>query len=207
MGSAPLDAPDRPARLPRWLTALLVGVIVVAAGAALVWPSLGRPAAPPAPAGSDGVAVIRRALEVPGSAGRVGSAAPDFEWTADPGGVRRLSDLRGHTVIVTFWATWCLPCREEMPAFDRAAAQDPDLRVIAVDLQEDGAKVRGFFDHLSLRTLEPVIDPNGAVTRSYGVLSLPTSFFVGTDGVIRDMRLGGPMTPEAIAAAIANARR
>src|SRR2546428_14150014 len=206
MGSVPVDAPDQPARLPRWLTALLVGVIVVAASAALVWPSLGRPAAPEPAAGSAGVAVIRRVLAVSGSAGRVGSVAPDFEWSADPSDGRRLSDLRGHTVIVTFWATWCLPCREEMPAFDRAAMQDPELRVVAVDLQEDGEKVRAFFDRLSLRTIEPVIDLDGAVSRSYGVLSLPTSFFVSTDGVIRDVELGGPMTPEAIAVATAKAR-
>jgi len=90
---------------------------------------------------------------------------------------------------VNFWATWCPPCREEMPALQRVAASESDVVVLEVDLMEPGDKARSFLDSLGLDRLQPVLDSDGATTRRYGVLSLPSTFFVDKDGVIRHLEL------------------
>src|SRR5207245_1511590 len=87
---------------------------------------------------------------------------------------------RGKVVIVNFWATWCQPCRQEMPALQRVAAAEPNVVVLEVDLQESGDKVRSFLDQLALDRLVPVLDSDGQPTRRFGVLSLPST---GTERV------------------------
>ena len=113
----------------------------------------------------------------------------DFEWTSLDGQTLRLSTYRGKVVVVNFWATWCPPCREEMPALQRVAASEPDVVVLEVDLMEPGDKARSFLDSLGLDRLQPVLDSDGATTRRYGVLTLPSTFFVDKDGVIRHLEL------------------
>ncbi len=199
----PDDGLGRP-QLPRAVAGLILGTIALASVAALVSPALGDRLR-----GTDlptGVGVIRREIEAPDAAGRIGARAPDFEWNAPDGTTRTLGGLRGKTVILNFWATWCGPCREEMPALEKAAAATPDLVVLAVDLREDGERVRGFFDTLGLTRLQPLLDLDGSVARRYAVFSLPTTFFVGPDGVVRDVEIGGPMSAATIAAGIAKAR-
>jgi len=120
----------------------------------------------------------------------VGKPAPDFALRdLRTGKVITLASLRGHPVVVNFWATWCPPCREEMPALQRVAASEPDVVVLEVDLMEPGDKARSFLDSLGLDRLQPVLDTDGATTRRYGVLSLPSTFFVDKDGVIRHLEL------------------
>lgn len=85
-----------------------------------------------------------------------------------------------------------------MPALERAAVAHPEVTFLEIDLQEDGEKVRAFFDSLALKTLQPMLDTNGSVTRRYGVASLPSTFFVDRDGVIAHLVIGGPMTDETI---------
>jgi thiol-disulfide isomerase/thioredoxin len=94
--------------------------------------------------------VIRAQIEADGAAGRIGAIAPDFEWTGEDGKVHRLSSYRGKVVVVNFWATWCPPCREELPALQRVAASEPDVVVLEVDLMEPGDKARSFLDSLGL---------------------------------------------------------
>jgi len=184
--------------MPRAIAGLIISAIAAASLAALVWPSLpfNLPAAPlPGPSA---VGVITRDIEVAGSAGRVGAPAPDFEWVDPAGRTRSLAALRGNAIVLNFWATWCVPCREEMPALERAAAAHPDIAFLEIDLQEDGDTVRGFFDSLGLKTLQPLLDTNGSVFRRYAVISLPSTFFVDRDGAIRHLEIGGPMTDETI---------
>ena len=133
--------------------------------------------------------VIRAQIEADGAAGRIGAPAPDFEWTSLDGQTLRLSTYRGKVVVVNFWATWCPPCREEMPALQRVAASEPDVIVLEVDLMEPGDKARSFLDSLGLDRLQPVLDGDGATTRRFGVLSLPSTFFVDKTGVIRHLEL------------------
>jgi thiol-disulfide isomerase/thioredoxin len=172
-----------PTALPRWIAAIIIGAIAVASLAALLWPLLNKPAA------VTDAGVIRAQIEADGAAGRIGAMAPDFEWTGDDGKTLRLSSYRGKVVVVNFWATWCPPCREEMPALQRVAASESDVVVLEVDLMEPGDKARSFLDSLGLDRLQPVLDSDGATTRRYGVLSLPSTFFVDKDGVIRHLEL------------------
>ena len=172
-----------PTALPRWIAAIIIGAIALASLAALLWPLLNKP-----PTVTD-AGVIRAQIEADGAAGRIGAPAPDFEWIGLDGQTLRLSTYRGKVVVVNFWATWCPPCREEMPALQRVAASEPDVIVLEVDLIEPSDKARSFLDSLGLDRLQPVLDSDGATTRRFGVLSLPSTFFVDKTGVIRHLEL------------------
>lgn len=189
-------------QLPRWLTAIIVGAIAIASLAALVAPSLGLPAIF---GGPTQVGVIRRLVDTPNAAPKVGGIAPSFEWNAPDGTTKQLTDLRGKPVVVTFWATWCPPCREEMPAMQRVAASS-DAQFLAVDLLEDGARVRGFFDSLALDRLAPLLDLDGNVTRKYDVLELPQTFFIDAQGVIRHIERGGALDDTTVRDGLAKAK-
>jgi thiol-disulfide isomerase/thioredoxin len=194
------EGPDRePTALPRWIAAIIIGAIALASLAALLWPLLMKPSTP------TDAGVIRAQIEGDGVAGRIGATAPDFEWTGPDGKIVRLSTYRGKVVVVNFWATWCAPCREEMPAMQRAAASEPDVVVLEVDLMESGDKARSFLDSLGLDRLQPVLDTDGATTRRFGVLTLPSTFFIDKDGVIRHLELTA-MSESQIRAGIRKAR-
>ena len=198
VASAP-DTEREPTALPRWIAAIIIGAIGLASLAALLWPILNKPATA-ADAG-----VIRAQIEADGAAGRIGAIAPDFEWTGADGQTLRLSSYRGKVVVVNFWATWCPPCREELPALQRVAASESDVVVLEVDLMEPGDKARSFLDSLGLDRLQPVLDSDGATTRRFGVLSLPSTFFVDRAGVIRHLELTA-VTEEQIRTGIRKAR-
>ena len=172
-----------PTALPRWIAAIIISAIALASLAALLWPMLNRPAK------VTDAGVIRAQISSDGAAGRIGATAPDFEWTGEDGQTRRLSSYRGRVVVVNFWATWCPPCREELPSLQRVAASESDVVILEVDLMEPADKARSFLDSLGLDRLQPVLDSDGATTRRYGVLSLPSTFFVDKDGVIRHLEL------------------
>lgn len=198
------DAMDdiRP-RMPRAVSLVVIGAIVVAAVAALVWPNLPHQLF----SGPTEVGVIRGLVPAPNAAPRIGGIAPDFEWNAPDGKTKKLFDLRGKTVVIDFWATWCQPCREEMPAMERVAAQGTgDTVFLAVDLMEDGARVRTFMDSLSLSHLTPLLDLDGAVTRAYSVLELPQTFFIDRQGVIQHIEHGQVMDDDTVRRGIAKAR-
>ena len=189
-------------RMPRAIAAIIVGAIVVAAIAAFAWPNLH---VQQLFSGPTEVGVIRRLVPDQSAAPRISGIAPDFEWNAPDGTTKKLSDLRGRTVVINFWATWCQPCREEMPAMQRVAG-DSDAVFLAVDLMEDGARVRAFMDSLGLDRLTPLLDTDGAVTRAYSVLELPQTFFVDPKGVIQHIEHGQVMDDDAVRRGIAKAR-
>jgi thiol-disulfide isomerase/thioredoxin len=197
--AAPPAAEREPTALPRWIAAIIIGAIALASLAALLWPLLAKPANP-----AD-TGVIRAQIEADGAAGRIGAPAPDFEWIGPDGRTLRLSSYRGKVVVVNFWATWCPPCREELPALQRVAASEPDVVVLEVDLMEPGDKARSFLESLGLDRLQPVLDSDGATTRRYGVLILPSTFFVDAGGVIRHLELR-QVTEDLIRAGIRKAR-
>ena len=200
MSVATTPETDRePTALPRWIAAIIIGAIALASLAALLWPILNKPAK----VTDEGV--IRSQIQADGAAGRIGAPAPDFEWTGADGQILRLSSYRGKVVVVNFWATWCPSCRSEMPALQRVAASEPDVVVLEVDLLESGDKARSFLDSLGLDRLEPVLDSDGATTLRYGVLSLPSTFFIDKDGVIRHLELI-PMSEEQMRNGIRKAR-
>ncbi len=123
-----------------------------------------------------------------------GFLAPDFELPSLEGPPVRLSDLRGKPVIVNFWATWCPPCRAEMPALQRVAQryQEYGLTVLLVNQGESPGQVRGFLSSLNI-TLPALLDDGRAAT-VYRVRGLPTTVFIRPDGRIEDVITGGPLT-------------
>jgi cytochrome c biogenesis protein CcmG, thiol:disulfide interchange protein DsbE len=124
-------------------------------------------------------------------AARLGSPAPDFTLPTAEGGSLRLADLKGKPVFVNFWATWCVPCREEMPAMQALYEQyrDRGLVILAVNMEEDETRVRRWMEQGGF-TFTFVLDSDGQQVKRYNVTAAPTSYFLGRDGVIRDLKLG-----------------
>jgi len=174
-------------QLPRWITALFVGIIAIASVVALIVPQLQQREY----VGQTHVGVITNVVEAPDTAGRVGSTAPDFLWLQPTGASTRLTALRGAPVVLNFWATWCVSCRAEMPLLEQAARDNPGIAFYEIDLDEDGGKVRGFFDSLEIEHLVPLVDVGNAVALAYGLgQGVPTSFFIDGGGVVRAVALG-----------------
>lgn len=121
----------------------------------------------------------------------VGKPAPNFELKGIDGQTYKLADLKGKPVMLNFFATWCPPCRNEMPAIQEAYKQyaDQGFVVIAVNLNESEMVVKNFKDKLGL-TFPIVIDTDDRVTKAYDIVPLPTSFFVNKDGVIQFKHTG-----------------
>ncbi len=203
----PSESPPEPERsietlIPRPVAAVLVGAIVLAAVVAASRPAfLDAGSANTAVAGPSRVGVITKDLADPSAAGRIGALAPDFSWVTPEGPTTRLSALRGRPVVVNFWATWCVPCRTEMPLLE-ASAKETGLTFLEVDLEEDPHAIRAFFDQLQLTRLSPLLDSDGVVFRRWGVVSLPTTFFVDRDGIVRQVEIG-PLTQERVRADLA----
>jgi cytochrome c biogenesis protein CcmG, thiol:disulfide interchange protein DsbE len=174
-------------QLPRWITALFVAIIAIASAVALIVPQLQQREY----VGQTRVGVVTNVVLAPDTAGRVGSIAPDFLWLQPSGDSTRLTAMRGGPVVLNFWATWCAPCRAEMPLLERAARDNPGIAFYEIDLDEDGGRVRGFFDSLEIEHLVPIVDVGNAVARAYGLgQGVPTSFFIDRAGVVRAVALG-----------------
>jgi peroxiredoxin len=123
----------------------------------------------------------------------VGKPAPDFALVdARDGSVRRLSDFRGTPVLVNWYASWCGPCRAEIPEFNAmiAALGEDGIIVLGVDYQESASDALGILDELGA-TYPALLDSDGEVAEHYRVGNrLPSSFFVDAGGVLRAMQIG-----------------
>ena len=120
-----------------------------------------------------------------------GAIAPDFSVKGLDGVEQSLQALRGKVVLVNFWATWCVPCRDEMPAVQAAydAHKDEGFFVLGVNERESNDDISSYARELSLHV--PLFaDLDGKVGRQYRVFGLPTSVFIGRDGVIREVMIG-----------------
>jgi len=193
---SPVDPSSRLLRVARWLSFLAA----VGLGAALGWRLFLAPGAEQAAAPStipdlaDLVQPIGSPAAGLGSAVRVGSPAPDFTLLSLAGPPVSLHEQQGKVVLVNFWTTWCPPCREEMPALQRAHERlaDQGLVVLGVNwTQEDNlADVEAFVQEFGL-TFPILLDSDGLVNKDlYQVLGLPTSVLIGRDGTVRAIRIG-----------------
>lgn len=115
-----------------------------------------------------------------------------------------LENFRGKAVLLNIWATWCIPCRREMPTLDRLQAKlgGPDFEVVALSIDRAGVEVvRKFYEEIGIKNLAIYIDKTGKATRTLKVVGLPTTLLI--DGLGRETgRLIGPAewdTPEMIA--------
>jgi cytochrome c biogenesis protein CcmG/thiol:disulfide interchange protein DsbE len=119
---------------------------------------------------------------------RVGQPALDFVLQDQAGNTRRLSSLRGQVVLLNLWATWCPPCRAEMPELAALylAHKDEGFVIVSVDDQESKETVSAFLKRTPLPY--PIwLDPDSRVSRAYGVDFLPMSFLIDRRGVLRAM--------------------
>jgi len=128
----------------------------------------------------------------------VGHPAPDFTLTTLTGEAFTLSTLRGTPVVLNFWATWCPPCRAELPELEAAGRQYAgQIAISGVNQAEARADVQAFARKMGL-TFPMPLDEQAQVSRLYGVRSLPTTFFIDRGGVIRQIQVG-PVTEATLA--------
>lgn len=123
----------------------------------------------------------------------IGHPAPDFTLTTLDGEIFTLSEVRGKPVVLNFWATWCPPCRAELPVLQAAHVRlAGQVEIVGVDQLEPVALVEPFVASQGLSFVIP-LDTDAAVSRLYRVRSLPTTFFIDRAGIIRQIQVG-PVT-------------
>ena len=121
---------------------------------------------------------------------QLGSKAPNFTAVTLDSIPREhsLSDYRGQVVMINVWATWCLPCRVEMPSIEalHRAYAPKGLKILAVSIDDPGtdSTIRAFVKQYGL-TFEVLHDPKGKISEAYDILGYPETFILGKDGVIR----------------------
>ena len=120
----------------------------------------------------------------------VGQPIPDFELPRLGGGTVKMSELKGHPVLINYWTTWCPPCKEELPLLQARQDQYPDLVVLAVDTDEEEPVVKAYIDQYGY-TFTVLLDFDWEVERLLGVQAYPTTFFVDADGIVRSRYIGG----------------
>jgi thiol-disulfide isomerase/thioredoxin len=119
--------------------------------------------------------------------------APALAFTTRDGTQKQLVDFKGKLVLINLWATWCVPCVEEMPALDRLQAQFGDkLTILAISEDRQGeAVVAPFLEQHAIKHLAIFLDPKSAATSELGAQGLPTSYLVARDGTILGKEEGG----------------
>lgn len=136
---------------------------------------------------------------------------PDLRFLDADGKERTLSDFRGKVILLNLWATWCAPCRKEMPALDRLQQTlgGPDFQVLALSLDNGGAAVvRQFYDQIGIRALGIYVDPAMEATGRLRALGVPTTLLLDREGRER-WRKTGPAewdSPEIVEALRAKLR-
>ncbi len=136
---------------------------------------------------------------------RAGFQAPLFSLERLGGDALSLMDLRGSVVVINLWASWCPPCRAEMPALQKVAKSfaDDDLMILGIHMtaQDSEANAVAFVREYNL-SFPILLDRTGAVGRLYQSRALPTTFFVDREGVIREVVVGGPLHEVALRSTI-----
>ena len=183
-----------------WLVkGLLTGWLVIG----LLGAACSPPANPAATSAAD-PAATSAAAPAAGEAGSAGASteavtpapfagrpAPNFTLKTTDGKTSELAGRRGRPVIVNFWATWCGPCRTEMPEL-QAFYDDhhpKGLELIAVNIQESAEEVIQYRQMLGI-TFPTVLDRDGSVTRQYLIRGVPSTFFIDAQGTIRQVQIG-----------------
>lgn len=137
------------------------------------------------------------ALALPGSTlansttVRAGVEAPDFALRSSSGQNLRLSEYRGQVVMINFWATWCGPCRQEMPKLDEIFAryEPAGFALLGVNIDEDSAQAQRLADELGV-TFPLLFDDEQSVSRLYDVQAMPMTVMVDRDGEVRSVHYG-----------------
>ena len=117
--------------------------------------------------------------------------APDFTLPLFTSGELVLSELRGRPLVLNFWASWCVPCREEAPGLERAwrAFREKQVMFIGLDIQEGESSAKAYLDEFQV-TYPNGLDADGKITIDYGVVGIPVTFFVNKRGIIERRFVG-----------------
>ena len=156
------------------VAATLVGAVAAAAGIGLY------------------VALPQQAA-APSGAGQKTKPLPELQFQDGAGHPRALADFRGKVVLLNIWATWCAPCREEMPALDRLQAKlgGAHFEVVALSIDQQGTQaVRKFFDEVGVKSLTLYVDPSAQAGFKLGTVGLPTTLIVDRAGREVGRRVG-----------------
>jgi cytochrome c biogenesis protein CcmG, thiol:disulfide interchange protein DsbE len=169
-----------------WLATLLGGALLLSAGCLGGSRNFSAGDASAAQASTSQPADVR-----PDVGPRVGNLTPDLALKGLDGQQVKLSELRGKPVMVNFWATWCPPCKQEMPDIEKAYKKYRDEGVVflGVDQMEDLDTVQKFVKENGY-SWTFLLDADGAASRLFRASALPTTFFIDRQGIIRDMQVG-----------------
>jgi thiol-disulfide isomerase/thioredoxin len=132
-------------------------------------------------------------------------AAPSMTLARLEGGAVNLAAVDGRPTVINLWATWCPPCRREMPALAQAQDAHPEVRFLFVNQGEGQAKVAGWLEEAGLEIDNVLLDRAMAVPGHYGTVGLPVTLFLDRDGRLAEAHVG-EIAPEQIGAAIARLR-
>ena len=145
------------------------------------------------PEGATDIASARPKVEQMAQQNLVGQSAPNFKLDTLKGGSVSLSDFKGQTVLLDFWASWCPPCVESLPHLGRLYGQQQDgVKVLAINLMEDKAQVASFAKAQNIN-IPILLDSSGDVARKYDVSSIPQTVLIGPDGQVKKVFVGfGP---------------
>jgi len=133
--------------------------------------------------------VLTACSVTPAQPAAIGEPAPATVFTLLDGDAIALDQLAGRPVLLNFWATWCVPCRAELPALAAVAADHTNLAVVAVNMQEEADLAAAFLDRIDVN-LPTALDQDGAIARRFGVVNLPTTILIGPDGAIVARHVG-----------------
>lgn len=207
----PIKPPQPPPRrpLPRWLDSLLLIALIGAAGSAgayaIAWFVFSSGPQP----------VVIRSVPIDETAeassyefafSNAPAPVPDLAFTDASGHKFLLSDFRGRPIVLNIWATWCVPCRKEMPSLDRLQAKvDPSkLLVLTLSIDLKGASVvNAFYKELGLRSLGLYVDTTGSATSKLGMPGVPGTLLIDAEGREVGRKLGpaawdGPQVAEIL---------
>ncbi len=135
----------------------------------------------------------------------IGFLAPEFSLESTAGELITLSSLRGQPVVINFWATWCPPCRAEMPDLERIWVEEKPEGLVVLGVNQGermDTVVRYARDEVGV-SFPLLLDSNQEVGNRYGVRAFPTTYFVDAEGRIQDIKIGGPLDMATLTASTA----
>lgn len=162
-----------------WAGAALIALLACATTQAQTTPA--TPAPPPRLAQPE---MIPAAVVTPDS-----RTAPDFTLPTLDGGTLALADLRGQPVILAFWASWCGPCRHELPALVLFQQQHPETHVVTINIDRDPADARKFLQRVQ-SDLPVALDSDASVAGQYQVASMPVTVVIDGHGTVKLVKIG-----------------
>ncbi len=119
----------------------------------------------------------------------IGRSAPEVSFQLADGKPSKLSDFKGKPLVISFWASWCGPCRKELPALAELAAKRPDVTFLAINVDKERVPAERFIHELKM-SLPVAYDPESAVVSRFDVVVMPTMFMLDKNGTVKFRKTG-----------------